>query len=135
VMKCIDATRSGVNDDDNRGAGRELRYGRSKALARRAQAVSILCHRTTVYPMTTSSIPFQYVRDGCYARAHQMHRIITTRYPYCCEKVFSFEAYPKLNRRHSPGACTQLAVARQFIRGGNRSLLLCRRSGDSLLPV
>ena len=35
-------------------------------------------------------IPFQYVRDGCYARAHQMHRIITTRYRYCCEKVFSF---------------------------------------------
>jgi glutaminase-like protein len=35
-------------------------------------------------------IPFQYVRDGCYARAHQMRRIITTRYGYCCEKVFSF---------------------------------------------
>lgn len=35
-------------------------------------------------------IPFQYVRDGCYARAHQMRRIITTRYRYCCEKVFSF---------------------------------------------
>ncbi|HEX3500003.1 MAG TPA: protein-glutamine glutaminase family protein [Stellaceae bacterium] len=35
-------------------------------------------------------IPFQYVRDGCYARAHQMRRIITTRYDYCCEKVFSF---------------------------------------------
>ena len=35
-------------------------------------------------------IPFQYVRDGCYARAHQMRRIITTRYKYCCEKVFSF---------------------------------------------
>jgi hypothetical protein len=34
-------------------------------------------------------IPFQYVRDGCHARAHQMHRIITTRYDYCCEKVFS----------------------------------------------
>ncbi len=35
-------------------------------------------------------IPFQYVRDGCYARAHQMRRIISTRYGYCCEKVFSF---------------------------------------------
>ena len=35
-------------------------------------------------------IPFQYVIDGCYARAHQMRRIITTRYGYCCEKVFSF---------------------------------------------
>lgn len=38
----------------------------------------------------TPCIPFQYVRDGCYARAHQMRRIITTRYRYCCEKVFSF---------------------------------------------
>jgi hypothetical protein len=38
----------------------------------------------------TPCIPFQYVRDGCYARAHQMRRIITTRYHYCCEKVFSF---------------------------------------------
>ena len=28
----------------------------------------------------TPCIPFQYVRDGCYARAHQMRRIITTRY-------------------------------------------------------
>jgi hypothetical protein len=35
-------------------------------------------------------IPFQYVRDGCYARAHQMRRIITKRYRYCCDKVFSF---------------------------------------------
>jgi hypothetical protein len=35
-------------------------------------------------------IPFQYVRDGCYARAHKMRWIITTRYRYCCEKVFSF---------------------------------------------
>ncbi len=35
-------------------------------------------------------IPFQYVRDGCYARAHEMRRIITTQYGYCCEKVFSF---------------------------------------------
>jgi hypothetical protein len=35
-------------------------------------------------------IPFQYVIDGCYARAHKMRWIITTRYDYCCEKVFSF---------------------------------------------
>jgi Glutaminase len=38
----------------------------------------------------TPCVPFQYVIDGCYARAHQMRRIITTRYGYCCEKVFSF---------------------------------------------
>lgn len=35
-------------------------------------------------------IPFQYIRDGCYARAHKMRWIITTKYRYCCEKVFSF---------------------------------------------
>lgn len=35
-------------------------------------------------------IPFQYVIDGCYARAHKMRWIITTKYHYCCEKVFSF---------------------------------------------
>jgi Glutaminase len=35
-------------------------------------------------------IPFQYVIDGCYARAHKMRKIITTRYRYCCEKIFSF---------------------------------------------
>jgi hypothetical protein len=34
-------------------------------------------------------IPFQYVIDGCYARAHKMRWIITTNYHYCCEKVFS----------------------------------------------
>lgn len=38
----------------------------------------------------TPCIPFQYVRDGCYARAHKMRWIITTRYRYCCDKVFSF---------------------------------------------
>ena len=35
-------------------------------------------------------IPFQYVIDGCYARAHKMRQVITTKYRYCCEKVFSF---------------------------------------------
>jgi hypothetical protein len=35
-------------------------------------------------------IPFQYVIDGCYARAHKMRWIITTKYHQCCEKVFSF---------------------------------------------
>lgn len=35
-------------------------------------------------------IPFQYVIDGCYARAHKMRWIITTKYRYCCEKVFAF---------------------------------------------
>lgn len=41
-------------------------------------------------PAVTPCIPFQYVRDGCYARAHKMRRIIEDTYGYCCEKVFSF---------------------------------------------
>jgi hypothetical protein len=52
------------------------------------------CHLPGPY-VVTPCIPFQYVIDGCYARAHQMRRIITTRYRYCCEKVFSFSTpYP-----------------------------------------
>jgi hypothetical protein len=35
-------------------------------------------------------IPFQYVRDGCYARAHKMKWIISSKFGYCSEKVFSF---------------------------------------------
>lgn len=38
-------------------------------------------------------IPFQYVKDGCYARAHKMRWVITTKYHYCCEKVFSFAVF------------------------------------------
>lgn len=59
------------------------------------------CHLPGPYDISPC-IPFQYVRDGCYARAHKMRRIITTRYRYCCEKVFSFanppanEAYVRL---------------------------------------
>lgn len=47
------------------------------------------CHLPGPYG-TPPCIPFQYVRDGCYARAHQMRRIITKKYRYCVEKVFSF---------------------------------------------
>lgn len=35
-------------------------------------------------------IPFQYVKDGCFARAHKMRNIIESRYGYCSEKVFSY---------------------------------------------
>lgn len=41
-------------------------------------------------PDVPPCIPFQYVIDGCYARAHKMRKIITEKYGYCCEKVFSF---------------------------------------------
>jgi hypothetical protein len=47
------------------------------------------CHLPGPYAVTPC-IPFQYAHDGCYARAHHMRRIITTKYRYCCEKVFSF---------------------------------------------
>lgn len=47
------------------------------------------CHLAPPYDISPC-IPFQYVRDGCYARAHKMRRIVTTKYGYCCEKVFSF---------------------------------------------
>lgn len=35
-------------------------------------------------------IPFQYVWDGCYARAHKMRWIIEKHFKYCSQKVFSF---------------------------------------------
>jgi hypothetical protein len=47
------------------------------------------CHLPGPHDITPC-IPFQYVIDGCYARAHKMRKIITTKYRYCCEKVFSF---------------------------------------------
>jgi len=47
------------------------------------------CHLGGPYAISPC-IPFQYVIDGCYARAHKMRWIITQRYRYCCEKVFSF---------------------------------------------
>jgi len=36
-------------------------------------------------------IPFQYVVDGCYARAHKMRQIMLERFNISCEKVFSYE--------------------------------------------
>ncbi len=36
-------------------------------------------------------IPFQYVVDGCYARAHKMRQIMENTFGYSCEKVFSYE--------------------------------------------
>jgi Glutaminase len=35
-------------------------------------------------------IPFEYVRDGCFARAHKMRQIINNDFGYCSEKVFSY---------------------------------------------
>ena len=47
------------------------------------------CHLPGPYAIS-HCILFQYVRDGCYARAHKMRQIVTDQYGYCCEKVFSF---------------------------------------------
>ena len=41
-------------------------------------------------PAISHCIPFQYVIDGCYARAHKMRQVIEEKYGYCSEKVFSF---------------------------------------------
>jgi Glutaminase len=41
-------------------------------------------------------IPFEYVPDGCFVRAHKMKEIIEKKFSYCCEKVFS---YGELNIR------------------------------------
>jgi len=64
---------------------------------RKAKKIFDFCAKQTCSlggPFNVSPcIPFQYVRDGCYARAHKMRWIITTKYHYCCEKVFSFAVY------------------------------------------
>jgi hypothetical protein len=36
-------------------------------------------------------ITFQYVVDGCYARAHKMRQILHEKYKVNCEKVYSYE--------------------------------------------
>lgn len=50
---------------------------------------ALSCHLPTT-PAVPPCIPFQYVVDGCYARAHQMRRLISKKWGYCVEKVFSF---------------------------------------------
>jgi hypothetical protein len=47
------------------------------------------CHIVGPHPVNPC-IPFQYVIDGCYARAHKMRWIIEKHFGYCSEKVFSF---------------------------------------------
>lgn len=44
----------------------------------------------TVPTQVTPCIPFSYVRDGCFSRAHKMRYIIESIYHYCSVKVFSF---------------------------------------------
>lgn len=51
------------------------------------------CNKPGPYAIP-NCIPFQYVIDGCYARAHKMRQMIMDKYGYCCEKVFSYGEYP-----------------------------------------
>jgi Glutaminase len=51
------------------------------------------CNKPGPYAIP-NCIPFQYVVDGCYARAHKMRQMIMAQYGYCCEKVFSYGEYP-----------------------------------------
>ena len=51
------------------------------------------CNNPPPYTIT-NCIPFQYVRDGCYARAHKMRQMIMAKYGYCVEKVFSYGISP-----------------------------------------
>lgn len=51
------------------------------------------CNKPGPYSIT-NCIPFQFVKDGCYARAHKMRQMISKKYGYCCEKVFSYGPYP-----------------------------------------
>lgn len=60
-------------------------YATAKAIFDECAAQS--CHLPSP---PSPCIPFQYVRDGCYARAHKMREIIRTKFGYCVEKVFSF---------------------------------------------
>ncbi len=58
-----------------------------------AQAIFDFCKQQscTFGPtQLTPCIPFQYVKDGCFARAHKMRYIIEQRFGYCSEKVFSY---------------------------------------------
>ncbi|MFN0276623.1 MAG: protein-glutamine glutaminase family protein [Chitinophagales bacterium] len=47
------------------------------------------CDESTV--TIDQCISFQYVVDGCYARAHKMRQVLIENYSYSCEKVFSYE--------------------------------------------
>jgi hypothetical protein len=63
--------------------------GYSKAKDVFDYCAALSCHLPTPAAVPPC-IPFQYVVDGCYARAHQMRRLIAKKWGYCVEKVFSF---------------------------------------------
>jgi Glutaminase len=91
------------------------------------------CNNPPPYTIT-NCIPFQYVRDGCYARAHKMRQIIMKKYGYCVEKVFSFaEGYPKklaVKANMWGGCCVEwwyhvVPLLRLNVNFGKRTFQIC----------
>jgi hypothetical protein len=54
---------------------------------------------------TNPCISFQYVGNGCFARAHKMRQIIETTFKYCSEKVFSY-GWLQVKANKLGGCCT-----------------------------
>jgi hypothetical protein len=91
------------------------------------------CNNPPPYTIT-NCIPFQYVRDGCYARAHKMRQMISKKYGYCVEKVFSFaEGYPNklaVKANMWGGCCVEwwyhvVPLLRLNVNFGKRKIQVC----------
>jgi Glutaminase len=91
------------------------------------------CNNPPPYTIT-NCIPFQYVRDGCYARAHKMRQMISKKYGYCVEKVFSFaEGYPNklaVKANMWGGCCVEwwyhvVPLLRLNVKFGGRTFQIC----------
>jgi hypothetical protein len=91
------------------------------------------CNNPPPYTIT-NCIPFQYVRDGCYARAHKMRQMISQKYGYCVEKVFSFaEGYPNklaVKANMWGGCCVEwwyhvVPLLRLNVKFGKRTVQIC----------
>lgn len=91
------------------------------------------CNNPPPYTIT-NCIPFQYVKDGCYARAHKMRQMISQKFGYCVEKVFSFaEGYPKklaVKANMWGGCCVEwwyhvVPLLRLNVKAGTRTFQIC----------
>ena len=78
-------------------------------------------------------IPFQYVKDGCYARAHKMRWIVEKHFGYCSEKVFSFATIEEnvlaVRANKWGGCCVKwwyhvTPLIRVKVQAGSRSFIL-----------
>lgn len=91
------------------------------------------CNNPPPYTIT-NCIPFQYVKDGCYARAHKMRQMISQKFGYCVEKVFSFaEGYPKklaVKANMWGGCCVEwwyhvVPLLRMNVKAGTHTFQIC----------